>query len=234
MALPPEQPPAAALGLDLLSHLLEPGADRRIFSLADPLGGTLRLDPAEVSRRIDRAEDDEATSFSALRETLARVAGAVEDGTPRDDPGVARERRRAMRGFARLGHAAFERRPFGEDPGAGWTEAEAIEALFAFVKWESALREEARPLATFVAAYGWPRPGAIDYRAYWGLRLNLPRIQTIPAAASYRALLAAQPGAAPDLAIADALGTTASESSQIEAGMIQRQATFQMASKIPR
>jgi hypothetical protein len=50
----------------------------------------------------------------------------------------------------------------------------------------------------------------------------------------YKALIAATPGAAPDPAIADALGETPDEAARVEGAMAARQSVFQSQHRLPR
>lgn len=119
--------------------LLGQAAERRIFRLANPLGGSVLYDPAVVNHRIAEAER-EGDSYRDLFQAMETAKQAVADGTPPDDPGVLAEQRRVMRGFARLGYAAFDQLPLEEDQRGGWTEAEAMGCLFAYMAWEASLR----------------------------------------------------------------------------------------------
>lgn len=119
--------------------LLGQAAERRIFKLADPTGGGLLYDPSVVNGRIAEAERD-GESYRDLFQALESARQAAEDGTPPDDPGLLAEQRRVVRGFARLGYAAFDRKPLAEDQRGGWTEAEAMGCLFAYMAWEASLR----------------------------------------------------------------------------------------------
>jgi hypothetical protein len=117
---------------------------RGIFTMPAPDGGTLRFDPAEINARLDEAEA-EAGTYNSLMEAIREQAAAVRDGLPVDD-GLAAERRQVQAKLARLGYAAFDKKPLREDQANGWTRAEAIAALTRFIAWE--IERQAAPVAT--------------------------------------------------------------------------------------
>jgi hypothetical protein len=121
-------------GLDGAEDFLARDHQRGIFTLATPDGGRLRFDPAEVNARLDEAEAD-VGRYNDLMEFVREQAAAARDGLP-VDAGLAAEQRQVQAKLARLGYAAFDKRPLREDQATGWTRAEAIAALTKFIAWE--------------------------------------------------------------------------------------------------
>ena len=80
-----------------------------------------------------------------------------------------------------------------------------------------------RRLAAFIHAYGWPPGFELDYGTWWGLVLNLTRVQSIGAAATFQGVAAAQPGASPNPLIADAMGEDEDEAAYLEGQMLASQ-----------
>jgi hypothetical protein len=131
-------------GLDGADDFLARDHQRGIFTLASPDGGRLRFDPAEVNARLDEAEA-ETGKYNDLMEVVREQASALRDGLPVDE-GLAAERRQVQAKLARLGYAAFDKKPLREDQANGWTRAEAIAALTRFIAWE--IERQAAPVAT--------------------------------------------------------------------------------------
>lgn len=116
-----------------------PETERRIFRLELPGRSPLYYDPAPVARRLDAAEHDHR-SYNDLVASLRRHAEAIGHGTPADDPSLLRAIATDKADLAKLGFVAFEAPPLDPQTGEGWTEADAIEAVHAYVRWEAELR----------------------------------------------------------------------------------------------
>lgn len=113
-----------------------PDVDRRIFSVFHQ-SRPLRYDPAVLSRRLNRAEREHGVTYNGLREASARLVEAMRETTT---PDHQIEAERIAEGYAKLGYATFDVKPIAEDPAHGWTEAEVMQRLQEYVRWEAEIR----------------------------------------------------------------------------------------------
>lgn len=122
----------------------KPATDRRIYHWKDDRGQDCRSDPMTLSRRFHQALKEFDVDYARVRADLA-VGAAINDllmASEKDKMETILHGLESNGQLAKVAYHVFEVPPISRHEEGGWTEAEAIDALMSFFKWEDELAGE--------------------------------------------------------------------------------------------
>lgn len=113
--------------------------ERRIFEFSAG-GRTIKADPLALERRIVKAQVDLGVSLEAADAAVRQIREAPEGAELGRD--LIEHYHESLGKISGVALAAFRVPHVEDDPENGWTELEAMEALYGFYAWQRGVRED--------------------------------------------------------------------------------------------